>query len=381
MVATLLLIACGDNGPVSPTPPGPLTAPTLSSPADDAVVPAQPSLIVNNVAAQVAARTYDFQVADSLAALTGPLDGLFASATGVAEGTNGRTSYDLARDLQVGRRYYWRSRVTQAGVAGPWSSSFRFRTAFVANAPPVIQAITASSRTEPNTDVEVSAVVQDQEASAAGLVYEWTATGGTFTGTGASVRWQVQGVSGATAYDLTLTVIERYTVALEGGGDEARENRISAKTTVHVNDSRPEITILASTFIDDFLHSDRSPEFCIRNFSDNCQGKQDELRDIRENRARFINDPARSSLGPASIDFFDTSHVAQRRPVPPAQASFAEFLAPCRFASTTKATGQFGFATGICRLTTVYENWQWRLCDSNFLPPAGANAFSLSFPF
>jgi hypothetical protein len=151
-----------------------------------------------------------------------------------------------------------------------------------------------------------------------------------------------------------------------------RENRATATTQVHVNDSPREITALATTFIDDFIHSDRSPEYCVRNFSDNCPGKLAELGDIQANRALFINDPSASSFSIRSISYNTPGDV-------PALATFATVLAPCRFAATEKATGQFGIAKGTCQLTTIYENWQWRLCDSRFLAPL--DAFSARFIF
>ena len=132
MAAALLLNSCAGS-PRTPTP-NTLPAPTLSSPQDDAVATGHPSLTVNNVtSAQGGARTYDFQVAVSEAALAGPADGLFAAASGVTEGTGGRTSFEVTRDLQAGPRYYWRSRANQSGTAGPWSGTFRFRTELGAN--------------------------------------------------------------------------------------------------------------------------------------------------------------------------------------------------------------------------------------------------------
>jgi hypothetical protein len=373
LVVVLSLNSCGGSPPNSPT--NELSAPTLSSPQDDSVATGRPSLVVNNAtSARSGARLYDFQVALSEAALSGPADALFAAASGVAEGPSGRTSFEVTRDLQTGRRYFWRSRAVQNGATGPWSSTFRFRTDFVANGPPVIQAITMRGRAESGEDLEVNAVVQDQETSLANLVYEWAATGGSVSGSGPSVRWLAPAVSVPTTHDVTLTVVERYTVAVPGGADEARENRASGKATVHLNDSPGEITAIATAFIDDFLHSERSPEFCVRNFSDSCFGKQEELRDIRDNRARFVNDPAASSMGPPSITFYDSGDVA-RRVVSPSQAGFAELRAPCRFASTSKATGASGFAIGTCLLTHVYENWQWRQCDSRFLAGPGSTMF------
>ena len=367
LVAVVLSISCGGDTPGSPT--GNLTAPTLAAPQDDAVAAGRPSLIVNNATGGSGARSYDFQVALSEAALTGPADGLFTSASGVAEGTGGRTSFDVNRDLQANRRYFWRSRALQAGTTGPWSGTFRFRSEAGANAPPVIQSINAGSRAEAGSEIEVSATVQDQEATTATLVFEWSATGGTFAGTGASVRWTAPNNSAPTAYDLTVAVIERYTVPLAGGGEETRENRTTGRTTVRVNDSTREISALATTFIDDFLHSERTPEFCVRNFSDSCPGKREELADIQQNRARFVNNPGASSMGPASISFFDSSSTTRRNPVPASQAVYAELTASCRFSATDKSTGQTGLAVGTCLLTNVYENFQWRLCDSRFLAP------------
>ena len=223
-------------------------------------------------------------------------------------------------------------------------------------------------------------MVQDQETSAANLVYEWSAAGGSFAGTGATVRWTAPSVAGPSVFDLTLTVIERYTVAVPGGGEEAHENRVTGNTTVHVNDSSREITALATTFIDDFLHSERSPEFCVRNFTDSCPGKREELDQIRTDRQQFVNDPARSSMERGTIEFYDSER--SHRSVPVSQSAFADLRAVCHFASTNKASGQFGIITGTCQLTSVYENFQWRLCDSHFLPPfSTSTAGFMRFPF
>jgi hypothetical protein len=375
LAVALLLNSCGGKSPNGPS--NTLSAPTLSSPQDDAIATGRPLLTVNNPASSTGgARTYDFQVAATEAALAGPPDGLFAAASGIAEGAGGRTSFEVPTAPLSGRRYYWRARAIQGGTTGPWSSTFKFRTEFTANPAPVIQTITVSSRAESRAELPVTAVVQDLETSPANLVYEWTATGGTVTGTGASVRWLMPGVTTPTALDLNLTVIERYTVAVPGGVDEARENRVIGKATVRVNDSSREVTDLATLFIDDFLHSERSPEFCIRNFTDTCPGKQEELRDLRNNRANFVNNPAASSMGPGTLTFYDTGST-RRVQVAPSQAAFAELFAPCRFAATNRATGASGLAIGTCQLTAIYENFQWRLCDSRFLPASSLAPFTI----
>src|SRR5205814_4991471 len=108
-------------------------------------------------------------------------------------------------------------------------------------------------------EIAVTAVVHDQETSPENLVYEWSATGGSFAGTGAMVRWIAPAVSGPSAFDLTLTVIERYTVAVPGGGQEAHENRVTGTTTVQVNDSSREMTERAANLSDETVHTARVP--------------------------------------------------------------------------------------------------------------------------
>jgi hypothetical protein len=256
----------------------------------------------------------------------------------------------------------------RAGTQGTWSASFRFRTDFAPNTVPVIQSLTRSSeRAEVDGEVEVTAVVQDQETSASALVYEWTAPGGSFSGSGPTVRWRAPAVTAPSEYILTLRVIERYTVTDPDGRQETRENRVSATTTVRVNNSQAELTSLAMTFLDDFVHSERSATFCVRNFTDSCPGKQWEFDDITRDRANYVIDPARSSFSIASINYNR----------PPGAATRATILAPCRFFSTEIATGKSGIASGTCRLIAVYENWRWFLCESWFDPPSGITPFRI----
>jgi hypothetical protein len=230
----------------------------------------------------------------------------------------------------------------------------------------VIQTLGASSnRAETNAEIAFAPVVQDGETSPSSLVYEWTATGGTFTTSGQTAKWRAPGGQAPATYDLTLTVIERYTITDPDGRPETRENRTSAGMAVHVNNSAEELATLALTFVDDFIHSERSPEYCVRNFSDNCRGKQEELGDIQRNRQNFINHPQQSSYSLLSIDFHQAANS-------PHGATVATVRVRCRFAATEIATGKFGIAEGTCRLPSVYEDFRWRLCESRFdglLPP------------
>ena len=118
----------------------------------------------------------------------------------------------------------------------------------------------------------------------------------------------------------------------------------------------------------------------MRNFTDSCPGKREELDQIRTDRQQFVNDPARSSMEPGTIAFYDSAN--SHRAVPASQSTFADVRAVCHFAATNKASGMFGIVTGTCQLTHVYENWQWRQCDSHFLPPfSSSTAGFIRMPF
>ena len=142
IAAALCLNACGgSNG--SPTTPDPGTTPTLSAPAlespaaDQQLDTLRPTLTVRNVTSdQAGTRTYEFQISDTTAftaALTSHVTGFAAttSASGVAEGTNGTTSFTPASDLQPATRFYWRARAMQGTATGAWSATGTFRSKLV----------------------------------------------------------------------------------------------------------------------------------------------------------------------------------------------------------------------------------------------------------
>lgn len=374
LFATIVLASC-QSSPNAPSPR--IAAPTLVSPPDDAIADVPTVLTVNNLTTTPGGtRTYDFQVAESEAALTAASP-LLASASGITEGGSGQTSYRLDVRLAMSTRFFWRARATEGSTSGTWTRAFKFQTEAAPNPPPTIEWLfTNTERAEINGKIELTAVVSDGETDPANLQYEWTATGGSFTGTGRSVVWNAPASANPAVHEMKLTVIERYTTTDADGRSQTKETRVSRSVSAHLNDSQAELSALTLTFLDDFVHPDRPAEFCVRNFSDSCRGKAEELSDIQRNRQLYVIDPARSTFRISSIGYNTPGNV-------PTQATFATVLAPCEFGSTEKSTGIFGVARGTCRLTNVYEDFRWRLCESNFLPPANAtfDAFSKRFIF
>jgi hypothetical protein len=121
----------------SGAPGGPnLTAPAPDSPADDAQMDTlRPTLTVRNGTSDQPSgtRTYEFQVSDRSDFLISG-NAYYATyviadtATGIAEGSGGRTSYTPSKDLQPSTQLFWRARVVQGTSLSDWSTPWRVRT-------------------------------------------------------------------------------------------------------------------------------------------------------------------------------------------------------------------------------------------------------------
>jgi len=226
----------------------------------------------------------------------------------------------------------------------------------VQNAAPVIQSITiaAASRTEVDTDVDVSAVVQDAETAIANLTFNWTANAGTFIGTGAAVKWRLPAGSTTTPVDVVirLEVVERYASFSATGAPITAENRVSrdAAASFRVHDSRAEISKITVRFLVDlFGNSSVSPDAAVVDFWDGCGGKAAEREETRVNRNLFVILEASAQV--QNITFRG--------------ADDADVVANCRWRDRVIANGSTGVSQGACLLTAVYRASRWWLCESS----------------
>ena len=141
LIAVPLVVsaACSDkSSPITPAPVvATVTAPTLESPASDQQLDSlRPTLTVRNATSdQPGTRTYEFQISDNngFAATSSQIPGfaMTVGTTTVAEGTDGKTSWTPAEDLQPSTVFYWRARATQGGASGPWSATGTFKSKLV----------------------------------------------------------------------------------------------------------------------------------------------------------------------------------------------------------------------------------------------------------
>lgn len=245
----------------------------------------------------------------------------------------------------------------------------------VNTAPQVKSIVVSDARAEVGTPVTVTATVEDAETPAANLTYTWTTNTGTFSGTGAVVTW-VGGQDAKTPADvvLTLTVTEKY-----GSGSTAGENKVTATTTVHLNNSPKELADLSLRFLGDFANSKVSPETCVAEFSDSCRGKKDELADIDDNRHDF------------EIVGFSLRHTSLS--IAPSRTAATVHTA-CSFTSRVITTapreesceggkkcplGSVGSVQGDCWTTNVYEKGRWWICESHFTSSTTLTAHGRAF--
>jgi hypothetical protein len=224
-----------------------------------------------------------------------------------------------------------------------------------ANSAPVIESIAVSSeRVETDTDVTVTAAVRDAESPLEQLRFEWAADAGTFSGTGASVRWRLpRGAATPGQHTLRLTVVEPM---------GATQQSVSANSpSIRVHDSQKELGDLALRFLGDFANSSVAADVAVREFSDSCSGKQSEREDVQNNRRHY--QILSSELNLASV----------RVRVP---WSEADMTVRCKFTSRQTAcsssspsgcrVGSTVTVQGNCNLTAVYEQQRWLLCSSRF---------------
>jgi hypothetical protein len=148
-----------------------------------------------------------------------------------------------------------------------------------ANNPPVVESITVQGTrakqpanfADLGESIQVSAKVRDDETAVDQLVYTWTATTGTFTGTGANVTWQAPAIApaavqGATpaAVTMTLTLTEKYG---HPGGPLSFEQSVSKTAPVALHDSVKEVAGMSRQFLLDFSDTSlKDANYIMRNF-------------------------------------------------------------------------------------------------------------------
>jgi hypothetical protein len=238
----------------------------------------------------------------------------------------------------------------------------------VNNDPPVIQSVTAlgAKPNEPanfadlGEEIDVAATVTDKEATPDHLVYEWSGTDGTFSGSGASVKWKAP-ASGATPFvsNLKLTVVDRFQTTDGSGLPITFEHRVEKTFTVKVHDSVKEVGDMATRFLENFSKSSVPVDEVLKDFLVGCYGTATERDDVIDNRAEFTI--TAYTVGPPTVTVgFGGTCSFRSRPGDACSNSAVSWT------STEKANGKSTTVAGTDQVAAVYRDARWWLCDSQF---------------
>jgi hypothetical protein len=261
--------------------------------------------------------------------------------------------------------------VTVGGQSAVLPGGFSYQA--VASAPPVITAIVAKGA-RPNEpaqfadlgeEINVSATVQDPDTPADQLTFVWAADAGTFSGSGASVKWRAPS-QGATPFQVRITLaVSDPTTRVDGG------------TTLVLHDSIKEVGDLARQFLLEFSDSNLSPEYVMRNFSTNprCSRERNaEFDDVVKNRTLYRIEAY--SIEAASVKIQFSSVPCAFRPTNPVDGDAcavvpASWTSLCLITNPECVAETHPHADGLDYVTEVYEQSQWRLCASAYGPRTG----------
>jgi len=262
-------------------------------------------------------------------------------------------------------------------VAGR-STSLRGGFTYVAapqNALPVVESLTArGSRPRQPANfadlgeaLQVTAVVTDEETDLEDLEYDWTATLGTFTGSGRQVTWRAPAAAPTPVnVTITLRVTERF------GPGSGFTHEVTGTRTVSLHDSETEVGNMAERFLEEFSQPQSNQDWqdVMADFDvdgTTCPDPSlvdDERQDVIDHYEGFFMHEY--TIGAANVTIrFEGSCTVPGRSSRPGDACVNVAV---RWDSTEIATDTRAVVTGTDYLSAAYSSPQrrWWLCSSDF---------------
>lgn len=245
------------------------------------------------------------------------------------------------------------------------------------NTPPTIASITVQGTrirqpanfADVGETIPIVAVITDAESNIDTLQYNWTATQGSFTGTGRSVSWVAPPVSDQrVTVTITLEVVERF--------GTNQENKVTRTATLSLHDSRKEVGEMSVRFLTEFSKP---------------QSNRDVNDIMRDFKASACPDPGEVEGERGDVINHYTNFVMHSYDIRPAQVTIG-FGGACFegvkgdacvsvsvvWNSTDKRNGITATTSGTDHLTASFSTAddRWFLCSSRFRSP-----FTLGHPF
>jgi hypothetical protein len=217
--------------------------------------------------------------------------------------------------------------------------------------------------------VDVVATVRDTETSLDDLVYQWTATAGTFNGTGRAVTWTApESASTPAIVTITLKVVEHYG---HPGQPKNFSQEVSSMQTLRLHDSGREVGDMAVRFLTEFSKPQTNQDWrdIMRDFkADACPrpGEVDAERlDVINHYENFqmhafsIGEPTVSVAFGGACAFRSANLVGD-----------ACAITSVDWDSTDLRNGSRGRTRGLSHISASYStaDARWWLCGSHFEP-------------
>jgi hypothetical protein len=156
------------------------------------------------------------------------------------------------------------------------------------NALPSIDGITAQGRrarqparfADLRETIDVAATVRDAETPVADLVYQWSATAGSFSGSGRNLAWTApDNATTPGSVTITLKVVENYG---HPGGPKSFSHEVSSTQTIALHDSVKEVGDMSRQFLIDFSTTTlKDWQVVMRNFNRSVCPRPSEYDDER----------------------------------------------------------------------------------------------------
>jgi len=248
------------------------------------------------------------------------------------------------------------------------------------NAVPSIDSITAQGRrtrqparfADLRETVDVAATIRDAETPLDELVYQWSATAGTFTGSGRNLTWTAPETATTPAsVTITLKVIENYG---HPGQAKVFSHEVSGTQTIALHDSAKEVGDMSRQFLIDFSTTSlKDWQVVMRNFNRSVCPRPSEYD---EERASVIDHYTNFTMhafdvGPATVAINFGGSCAVPGDQLPADACVTSRV-------MWDSTGPRGRSStrGIDYLSAVYAaaDRRWWLCSSRYGPDSTLGA-------
>lgn len=213
--------------------------------------------------------------------------------------------------------------------------------------------------------VDVAATVRDAETPLDELVYQWTATAGTFSGTGRNVTWTApDSASTPATVTITLKVIENFG---HPGQPKTFSQEVSGTQTIALHDSVKEVGDMSRRFLTEFSKPETNQDWqdIMKDFKASVCPQpglvEEEKADVIRHYSFFTMH--NYEIGPAAVNVhFGGACAFRNRP------GDACAIVPVFWDSTDSRDGRRGTATGLDHIAAAYStaDSRWWLCSSDF---------------